>query len=663
MTNRWFVTALAVVLLTAAGVRQGHALDLVRDGRARATIVLPAERNPMTEQAAEYLNRYVERITGTKLSVVREGANQAQTGSCVFLGDTQAGRAVGLDPATLKWDGFRWKVKSGNLYIAGRDIKFPNQAADSYIACRGTLMGVFRLLEEFGGVRWFMPTPKGELVPVSTRFAVPDTLDHKEEPAFAYITPGFDRLGHWSRANGFRVAINLKINSGHSWDEALHNWDDPEELYAEDPTLFAVIGGKRRLGRKLDPEKRITDAWAIQRGITRSGNMLCTSHPDYVPMNVAYFSRLFDEGYDWAEFGASDGFHRCECAKCEAMDHVDEIAGNKRAFWTEADWDVDAMHEGVPSAERLWVPFLEIAKQLYAKYPDKRIMPIAYSPTLIPSQKVKAWPPNVVMELASQSEKYFKAYANVADKTAYVYWWGSAQPAGLSLRMGPHRTARNVRYLVEHGVKGLYVCGGTELFGLEGPAYYVFAKLAWDPNRDVEKVLDEYYAGVYRAAAAPMKQFFALIEERVPIGMKQAGTRYAKKQEHVYGYYPAAYPPEVRKRLWGLLHEAKAAVTSDEYAANWLALTERQFRFADIVTRVFEHYRDWLKDKSPAARQAAEAALAEHRAFLEELTALKADRAYLENWFPQWNKYVRLAPTGGNLNGQLNNKKPFNGKF
>ncbi|MBN1674424.1 MAG: DUF4838 domain-containing protein [Kiritimatiellae bacterium] len=662
--SRGLLAIPAALLAALAGPPHGRAMDLVRDGRPCAVVVLPAGHNAMTEQAADYLNRYLSQMTGTNLNVVREDAAEARSGPRVFLGDTKAARAIGLEPGALRWDGFRWKVAAGNLYIAGHDIKFPNQkSVNSHIACRGTAMGVFRLLEEFGGVRWLLPTPKGECVPSSTRFAVPDTLDRTEEPAFAYIDPRFSRLRHWSWANGFRCAINIKTHSGHSWDAALHNWGEPEALFEKDPTLFALINGKRVLGQRLDPEKDRNYGSYKAQGYTRHHNMLCSSHPDYVPMNVAYFSRLFEEGYDWAQFGASDGFRRCDCPKCNAMDTVDEVAGNERRFWDVTDWDVDAMDENVPSAERLWVPFLEIAKQLYAKYPDKKIMPIAYGPTSIPSRTVTAWPPNVVVELARQDEKYFKAFAAIPEKTAYIYWWGTYHAGGLTPKLGPHKTAENVRHLVRHGVKGLYVCGGAEIFGLEGPAYYIFAKLAWDPTREVEKLLEEYYAGVYHAAAAPMKRFFALIEERVPIGNKAQYAKGVQKRDRASAYFPAAYPPEVRTRLWGLLREAKAAVAGDGFASNWLALTERQFRYADIVTRVFEHYRDWRKDKSPAARQAAEAALAEHRAFLQELTALKEDKGYLDNWFPNWKHYMAEAPTGGKMSGQLSNKKPFNGKF
>lgn len=248
----------------------GRAMDLVRDGRALATIVLPAGANPLTEQAADFLVRYVAEMTGAKLDILREGDARAVSGPRVFLGATEAAKAAGIDVRGLKYDGFVWRVVEGDLFIAGKDVLFaPGKDVNGFRACRGTLAGVFRLLEEYGGVRWFLPTPKGEVVPKATGFSVPDALQRKEEPVFAYIHPRLSSHGHWSWANGFRAAVNVKLHGGHSWEAAVGQLGDPKELFEKDPTIFALIKKKRYY--------------------TARNFMLCTSHPDFVEMNVEYF--------------------------------------------------------------------------------------------------------------------------------------------------------------------------------------------------------------------------------------------------------------------------------------------------------------------------------------------------------------------------------------
>lgn len=631
-----------MVLLVALAPRPCPALDLVRDGRAVATVVLPAQSNPLTAQAADTLVRYVAEITGAKLAIAREGSGIAlPPGMKVFLGATDAARAAGVETAGLKYDGFVWKATGGNLLIAGRDLVFPpeNDPRNSR-ACRGTANGVYRLLEEFGGVRWFLPTPQGTVVPRSNRFSVPGDLQRQEEPALAYLD-ALKSYGVWSQANAARRAVNVRIQ-GHSWAPALANWGDPKKLFENDPTIFALVGGKRLF--------------------TPGNQMLCTSHPDFVAMNVKYFSKLFDAGFQWAEYNQSDGWHRCECDKCNAMDQMDELEKKLGPYWNH---NPDITDRSLAPAERLWVPFCEIAQQLYRKYPDRKIVALAYHPTFIPSRQITKFPPNVMIALTRESPEYHEAFAQF-DRTVWLYWLDRCHAAGLTPHTLGHDMAHRLQRLVKYRVVGAAICGSDALWGLEGPTYYAMLKLAWNPRRDVDEILDDYYRNVYRGAASPMKQFFDLLEARIAIGVETQSDEERKQNAGCLTaskYFPAAYPPEVLATLDGLLAQAKAKLQDGELTKQVFAMTELQYRYLKIVATGFNCYREYREHRTPEVRQRLQATVEARNALVEEIQRMAKDKASAKDWFPGFAKYAALVASGGGIYGQLDNRPPFNGKF
>jgi len=467
---------------------------------------------------------------------------------------------------------------------------------------------------------------------------VPVALDRKEEPTFGYIGGPLGAHGPWSWANGLRCAVNVRI-AGHTWEGALRHRGDPKELFDRDPTRFALIGGKRYY--------------------TPSNQYLCTSHPDFVQMNVDYLASLFDAGYQWVEYNQSDGYMRCDCAKCNAMDELDELERTHGEYWGH---EVDLR---LAPAERLWVPFAEIARRLYEKHPDRKIIALAYGPTYIPSQKVKKLPPNVIISLCRQEPRHFAAYAGY-ETTAWTYWWGTYRVQGLTPKSPAHQTAARVRHLAANHVVGFYPCGGDEVWGLEGPAYYVFAKLAWDPRRDVEQILDEYYRGVFHEAAGEMKAFFDRLEERIAVGEKTQ-TKQQWQQNECFipceKYFPAAYPPEVLARLDAILHRARTKVQGDDLASGWLRLTELQYGYLKIVATGFNLCQACQNKRDPGLRRQLAKAVEARKAFLQELDRLKSDKAFISNWFPGAASYLAQAPSGGEIYGKLDNRPPFDGKF
>ena len=639
-------TLRALLILSASPAPEGClALDLVADGRAAAKVVVPDEANPVTGLAADLLVRYVAEITGVRLETLREKDAGATAEARVYLGATEKARTAGVDVSKLRDDGFVWKAVGRDLVIAGRDVPFASAkgATGLRTACHGTARGVYRLLEDYGGVRWFLPTPKGVVVPKSERFSVPDALSRREEPPFAYTAGGVAGAGEWSLANGQRLAADVRI-TGHSWDGALRDRGDPKQLFEKDPSLFAQVNGKRVY--------------------SDSNFQLCPSHPGFIEMNVTHFSKLFDAGYQWAEYNQSDGWCRCECDACDAQDRLDELKPTWGEYWNR---EPDPSNTALAPAERLWLPFREIAARLNAKYPDRKIVVLAYGPTFIPSQKVTRFPPNVMIALCREYDAHFDFYAGF-DKTVWTYWWGDYHVSGYTPCMMPHEVAGRLRRLVDRGVRGVFVCGGGEQWGLEGPAYYAYAKLSWNPGLDVDTLVDDYCRGVFHSAATEMRQFFNLIEARIRIGQNTQTVKERAENEcniAAANYFPEAYPPAVLSALDSLLAQAKGKTGGDEFARQWLALTELQYRYLRIVATAFTLYREYRysRQKPLALCRELAAAVEERTRYFNELEKVKADPRWTGDWFPGSGVFMGGVRTGGSMFGALNNRPPFSEAF
>ncbi|MCS7264935.1 MAG: hypothetical protein NZ805_08905, partial [Armatimonadetes bacterium] len=88
---------LVVMLVVCVMMAVAEAVDLVRDGKPRASIVASSE-GP-TSYAAEVLQRYIERMSGAKLPIISEG--QKSVGTKILFR---------VHKGAAKFDGFRIKA-------------------------------------------------------------------------------------------------------------------------------------------------------------------------------------------------------------------------------------------------------------------------------------------------------------------------------------------------------------------------------------------------------------------------------------------------------------------------------------------------------------------------------------------------------------------------
>jgi hypothetical protein len=126
--NRLVIPCVVLALLASDAASFG--LDLIRDGQAVSTIVVPAQASELEKQGAETLAKYLKLASGAELPVVPE--SPGLQGTRISVGKTEMAEAAGITDQGLKYDGYRIAVKGGcdqPALTASRRAKFvPSQA-------------------------------------------------------------------------------------------------------------------------------------------------------------------------------------------------------------------------------------------------------------------------------------------------------------------------------------------------------------------------------------------------------------------------------------------------------------------------------------------------------------------------------------------------------
>ena len=500
-------------------------VTLADKGKTRYRIVVPANAIPSERYAAEELQRYLEKMSSAKLPIVTD--SEKPSSREILLGDNShlARLRKKVDFAKLGPDGFVLRVDGNRLIIAGGRP-------------RGTLNGVYTLLEEKLGVRWF--TPEIETVPKLNRVKLPK-LDETKIPALEnrdVFWREFMRDADFAarhRINGQHYGLKEKHGGAFTvYHPFVHSFDAlvPQALYKEHPEYFPLIDGKRKSGY-------------VQR---------CLSNPDVLKISIERVRQWIKEHPEANIISVSqnDTINNCQCDQCKAVDDA----------------------EGSPAGSLL--KFVNaVAEAIETDHPNVRIDTLAYQYTRKAPKTIRPRR-NVIVRLCSieccfahpletcpaKENRRFRddiiAWEPVAP---LLYVWDYTTDFGHYQQPFPNFDAlqANVRFFVKHGVKSLFEQGNYSSGGggeMEPLRAYLLAKLLWNPDTDVQKHTHEF-ANAYYGKAAP-KIIAYLDTTHRPV---REGGRHI----HIFDRPTSAYLSEdVMNAGEKLLDEAEQLAENDE---------------------------------------------------------------------------------------------------
>lgn len=470
---------------------------LVANGDAKATIVIAEQAAGCVPVAARELRDHIERMSGARLPIAAV-ADKAATPlqeitagkAAIMLGESAYTRQLGLTTAQCTADGFLIETGPARLVIMGRDDEKFGLNFRWAPASAGTLYGVYRLLEHLG-VRWFYPTELGTVIPRRRDIAL-GPLRIEDAPYFAYRHTGYgdDKSFAWHR----------RIGAGGDRD-----------VWATRHT-YEALGFHKKYGQS-SPEY-----FCVNRDGQR-GQAVALGHPGVVDATIrearAYFQSALPKGRKYFIVIPADGRGCCQCTRCQSR--LDPTRG--------PDGD---MSNYVADAA------VKVAHGLRAEFPRYPVVYCAYSRYRLAPSNVETLPENMVVLIAQKRGSFYRDNDR-RDAYDLVRAWQRLKPAAIYfcryynslLKMTPSLMPK----LISDDIKALKALSERSDVKLRGemnfcgvPAdsqyswwhhlnEYVTTKLLWNPDTDVDGLLDDYYERFYGPAGAAMRGLFSRCEQ------------------------------------------------------------------------------------------------------------------------------------------------------
>lgn len=591
-------------MLLLAGLASAQERPLiVENGQPRAEIVLAEQPARMAQLAAKELQTYIRKISGAELPMVTTPTGKATP---IYVGVSPKTRELGLATEELQYGAYRMDVGADWLALLGNDQDFTpvepwghernrteRQRIEEELSTilgfkvlnpyyntyrfeyeevgvwsfddRGTLHAVHAFLRDLG-VRWYLPGELGEVVPSLATIALPTTASGVVKPHFPL------RLWDWWSSpwqvseedalwrmrhrlhNGFHDILGIpQIVHGMKF---VHG---REEIRQEHPEFFALVGGVRQVDHK------------------RHGAP-CLSSEELFKRHVAYVRGLFDH-YDepMLSIDVVDGYSglACACQDCAPLQTPER--GSDGAL-----------------SDYVWGYINRVAQEVYKTHPDKMVSGISYGTYRLPPTNIEQMSPNLTMMLMSPRQQFYKeAYRErfasliaawkevLPSQTFYIF--ENMQYNRLTTGRFPlpvFYTDVTVDFIdaVKDDVDGFIYSMNEHRpwerdeidwhsLGVMHLDLHLMSRLWWDPETDVEALLDEYYTLFYGPAEASMRRFIEYCAENHPrmtsdaSAIDEALELIAKAEaavdaETIYGQrvgmvalYARKFLPEQRKTL------------------------------------------------------------------------------------------------------------------
>jgi hypothetical protein len=506
----------------------------------RVAIASPAAPDRLVQAAAEELEVH---LAWLGLQPERAGRGSVQA------------PAIVLEPAPGQGllDGLRGCSREGCLV---RTVS-PGVVTVAGLGGRGVLNGVYVLLEKVLGIRWL--TPEATHVPDLARFDL-SGLDLRYDPPFRYRAlscykfegrldwPARQRINYFTDCFPRSFLEDARLSDGfffagrhhcHNVYELLALGYPEEErvpaglvdvsaprsksedyglalarqIFAEHPEYFALVQGARRVSaRGLNANY---DA-ASQEDFS---GQICLTHPEVARLLIRGIRRLVaaDPGARFVAFSLRDNYDYCGCDSCRAAEA--RLGGMNNVYFDLAN---------------------RVAAGIEPHCPDVLLGLLAYHGTQAPPHGVQLRP-NIQIRYCpirvSQYHAFDESDHNLVGGLNYETPPSMARPVEQLRRwretcqhvmvwyytlnlptQHPHPNLRahdrNLRLVRDLGAEGLYVEDISQRRNALQPIRaYVLARLLWDPDQDLDHLIEEFATLYYRDAAAGVLEYIRLLHD------------------------------------------------------------------------------------------------------------------------------------------------------
>lgn len=443
MPHSSFLQILSIIcLFFAACETQSPTLPIFQDGRTDYQIVIETP-NAGVEASAQELQKWLENIGGVKLNI--EQGTAREEGPAIRL--RLAGSSVAFDP-----------LQSGylHLYTEGKDLILEGSDT-TYLR-----YAVYEFLERYAGCRWL--DPQTDYAPQLTELTVPADLNYRYQPDIAtrtvhsrlfYENPEFARKLRVTTESFPYYVPTARVHT-------FHRFMPEADFYRGHPEYYAL-----RDGRRLPTQLCLTNETVFQI-VRDSVQAHFERYPEAQVLSVS----------------TDDNTQYCTCENCS---RVDEEEGS---------------HMG---------SVIRFVNRIAEAFPDKTISTLAYQYTRSPGKTKPR--DNVLITLCSIE---CDRSGPIAEKcTAFADDLEAWAAMDAKLRIWDYTTQftnflapfpnlytlqPNIQLFRNTGARWIFEQHSnnpSELFELRS---YLMAKLLWNPERNVDSLIQDFTTHYYGAA-------------------------------------------------------------------------------------------------------------------------------------------------------------------
>jgi hypothetical protein len=588
--------------VTSMGAPAHPPVEIVREGRARAVVyVADAKPSANLGRLVAELVEVVRLGSGATLEQVAQPPAAEQP--ALVIGDCEETRKAGIDAAKIPIEGFEVKTAANRVYLVGSTQALP-PGSDRWAQWSndGTAWAVADFLERFVGVRWYWPTIVGgrSVVPAKTLAVQP--AFYSDQPVFRkreYSIQEYSKnRGEW-RARWYEkndpipseraipagvevidmIPLYADLRMGNSWPYQV-KVHDPQQLWKNQAFIDAH---KEMFSKKKNGE--------------RNFSMLCYSSQETFDFLMAGCEALWDKGTKtiadpkWNKEYAS--WVTATCVTVSPFDMPLDCACNKCQ-------EVLKTPNGPSRLIALFVK--KMAEELKRRWPDKKVMYLPYWNYARCPEDVE-FPDNVEIQLCTTPLAKLRDDRSRMGVENNIRAWRKKSPDRLqtweysndvsNYAFAPAQFPHVVKkYYTENRdlIVGSYLNGQLlNEWSKAAPTMYCWAKVLWNPDVDVDAVMDVMCERMFGKAAKTSRELLGIMCDRWE---NTNFSAFNNSDRYIPSGFRQTWPRQVVEKMAALWKQAREELKDDNLSLQ---------RF-DYFTWTFEDFLKEAKEQQEKAQ-------------------------------------------------------------
>ncbi len=447
-------------------------------------IVIGENASSAEQNAAQKLQYYLNEISGDKLEIVKDNTSEADKE--IIIGKTnREGNSYAIDRTDMGDDGIVIKTVGEKIVLSGAEK-------------RGAVYAVYNFLEEYFDCHWF--TYDLTVIPKAEKLIIPKTIDFSYTPAISF------RATDWispSKSNEYKAANGL--------NDCIYGY-----LGEDYGGGISYAGGfchtfANLVDRNLFNEKPEIFALGVKNG-ERTTDQLCLTNPETLELAIKGVRQWLaaNPNATIVSVTQNDNDNYCVCENCKKIDEAEGSQSGTMINFVNAI--ADDIKDDYPNV------MVDTFAYMYTRTAPKTVVPRDNVIVRLCSLEC-AFSSPLKEGISDQNKKFtedIRAWSKIC-KNLHIWDYTTNYLQYLAPYANFDVLQENIKFFAEHNVIGVYEEGNYEAFYSDGEfaelRTYMIAKLLWNPDCDVDKLIYDFCEAYYGDGAQGIIDFINFIDK------------------------------------------------------------------------------------------------------------------------------------------------------